>query len=91
MIITGMDHFQSVCKRKLVEWYKKNRPEEFVFTVDRENCDVKVITSIKPRSQYEDDYSWFCFNVLWIRYSDILSTKKRLQIKSNRQSFYLVL
>lgn len=27
MIITGMDHFQSVCKKKLVEWYKKNRPE----------------------------------------------------------------
>ena len=27
MIITGMDHFQSVCKRKLVEWYHKNRPE----------------------------------------------------------------
>lgn len=21
MIITGMEHFQSVCKRKLVEWY----------------------------------------------------------------------
>lgn len=21
MIITGMDHFQSVCKKKLVEWY----------------------------------------------------------------------
>ena len=27
MIITGMDHFQSVCKKKLVEWYHKNRPE----------------------------------------------------------------
>lgn len=27
MIITGMDHFQSVCKKKLVEWYQKNRPE----------------------------------------------------------------
>ena len=26
MIITGMDHFQSVCKKKLVEWYQKNRP-----------------------------------------------------------------
>ena len=23
MIITGMDHFQSVCKKKLVEWYNK--------------------------------------------------------------------
>ena len=27
MIITGMDHFQSVCKKKLVEWYRKNRPD----------------------------------------------------------------
>lgn len=24
MIITGMEHFQSVCKRKLVEWYNNN-------------------------------------------------------------------
>lgn len=23
MIITGMDHFQSVCKQKLVNWYNK--------------------------------------------------------------------
>lgn len=27
MIITGMNHFQSVCKKKLVEWYQKNRPD----------------------------------------------------------------
>ena len=25
MIITGMAHFESVCKRKLVEWYRKNK------------------------------------------------------------------
>lgn len=25
MIITGMEHFQEVCKKKLVEWYNKNR------------------------------------------------------------------
>ena len=24
MIITGMAHFESVCKKKLVEWYNKN-------------------------------------------------------------------
>ena len=24
MIITGMAHFQSVCKKKMVEWYNKN-------------------------------------------------------------------
>ena len=27
MIITGMKHFESVCQKKLVEWYNKNRPE----------------------------------------------------------------
>ena len=26
MIITGMAHFESVAKKKLVEWYHKNRP-----------------------------------------------------------------
>ena len=26
MIITGMNHFQNVAKKKLVEWYRKNRP-----------------------------------------------------------------
>lgn len=24
MIITGMEHFQDVCKKKLVEWYNKS-------------------------------------------------------------------
>lgn len=24
MIITGMEHFQSVCKKKMMEWYNKN-------------------------------------------------------------------
>lgn len=24
MIITGMAHFESVCKKKLVDWYNKN-------------------------------------------------------------------
>ena len=27
MTITGMNHFQRVCLKKLVEWYHKNRPE----------------------------------------------------------------
>ncbi len=27
MIVTGMGHFQNVCKRKLVDWYRKNKPE----------------------------------------------------------------
>ena len=28
MIITGMAHFESVCKKKLVDWYHKNKPRE---------------------------------------------------------------
>lgn len=28
MIITGMAHFESVCKNKLVEWYKHNSKEQ---------------------------------------------------------------
>ena len=32
MIITGMNHFQKVCLKKLVEWYHKNYPDvEFDF------------------------------------------------------------
>ncbi len=27
MIITGMSHYESVCKKKLVHWYNRNRPE----------------------------------------------------------------
>lgn len=27
MIITGTEHFESVVRKKLVEWYHKNRPE----------------------------------------------------------------
>lgn len=27
MIITGMNHFQRVCLKKLVEWYTKNYPD----------------------------------------------------------------
>ena len=27
MIITGMKHFESMCHKKMVEWYKEARPE----------------------------------------------------------------
>lgn len=26
MVITGVDHFASVCEAKLVEWYHKHKP-----------------------------------------------------------------
>lgn len=30
MIITGMEHFQNVCKKKLVEWYNKKQVEWYI-------------------------------------------------------------
>lgn len=48
MIITGMDHFQSVCKKKLVEWYQKNRPDT---PIDLSN--VFVVWSCKTLQNYK--------------------------------------
>ena len=27
MIVTGMKHFENVCRKKLTEWYRKNHPD----------------------------------------------------------------
>ena len=48
MIITGMDHFQSVCKRKMVDWYNKNRPE-----IDIDLSNVFVVWSCKTLQNYK--------------------------------------
>lgn len=48
MIITGMDHFQSVCKKKLVEWYHTHRPEVYI---DLSN--VFVVWSCKTLQNYK--------------------------------------
>lgn len=48
MIITGMDHFQSVCKKKLVEWYQKKRSET---PIDLSN--VFVVWSCKALQNYK--------------------------------------
>lgn len=37
MIITGMEHFQSVCKKKLVEWYNNE-----LTLVNGEVCGEKI-------------------------------------------------
>lgn len=47
MIITGMAHFQSVCKKKLVEWYHKYRETE----IDLSN--VFVVWSCKTLQNYK--------------------------------------
>jgi hypothetical protein len=48
MIITGMDHFQSVCKKKLVEWYQKNRPDA---EIDLSN--VYIVWGCKTLQNYK--------------------------------------
>lgn len=47
MIITGTEHFHSVCKRKLVEWYNNN--EEVV--IDLSN--VFIVWSCKTLQNYK--------------------------------------
>ena len=34
MIITGTDHFQNICKEKLIEWYHKHKPSMNLSLID---------------------------------------------------------
>ena len=55
MIITGMAHFESVCKNKLVEWYNKsdniNHGTNDVQPITREN--VYVVWACKTLQNYK--------------------------------------
>ena len=48
MIVTGMEHFQSVCKKKLVDWYNSH-PEQA--KIDLSN--VFVVWSCKTLQNYK--------------------------------------
>lgn len=49
MIITGMTHFESVCKKKLVDWYNaQERPKE---KIDLSN--VFIVWSCKTLQNYK--------------------------------------
>ena len=48
MIITGMNHFQKVCKKKLLEWYKGNE-ENTDITLE----DVFIVWSCKTLQNYK--------------------------------------
>ena len=48
MIITGMSHYESVCKKKLVEWYNRKCPET---PIDRSN--VYIVWSCKTLQNYK--------------------------------------
>lgn len=53
MIITGMEHFQSVCKKKLVEWYNNDE----IFAPKRKGyidlSNVFVVWSCKTLQNYK--------------------------------------
>ena len=48
MIITGMNHFQKVCLKILVEWYTKNYPD-----VELDFDDVFIVWSCKTLQNYK--------------------------------------
>lgn len=50
MIITGMAHFESVCKRKLVEWYNSDKNIN-ALPIDLSN--VFVVWSCKTLQNYK--------------------------------------
>ena len=50
MIITGMAHFESVCKKKLVEWYNKNMSP---ITQEIDLSNVFVVWSCKTLQNYK--------------------------------------
>lgn len=55
MIITGMEHFQNICKRKLVEWYNTNEKSPCIQS-DMEDIDLSnvfVVWSCKTLQNYK--------------------------------------
>lgn len=53
MIITGMEHFQSVCKKKLVEWYNRNGLADTPLTPPIDLSNVFVVWSCKTLQNYK--------------------------------------
>ncbi len=53
MIITGMAHFESVCKKKLVEWYNKNGYADTPQTPPIDLSNVFIVWSCKTLQNYK--------------------------------------
>lgn len=53
MIITGMTHFQCVCKKKMVEWYNKNGIADTPLTPPIDFSNVFVVWSCKTLQNYK--------------------------------------
>ena len=64
MIITGMKHFENVCQKKLVEWYRKNRPGVeidlgdvfIVWTISGDGIYAEYTFNGDKQELYEDVY-----------------------------------
>ena len=48
MVITGMRHFENVCQKKLVEWYREKRPYTPI-----DLGDVFIVWSCKTLQNYK--------------------------------------
>lgn len=54
MIVTGMDHFLSICKRKLVEWYNEVFDNMSVYIQEKiDLSQVYVVWSCKTLQNYK--------------------------------------
>jgi len=54
MIVTGMDHFRSVCKKKLVEWYNEAFENMSVYVQQKiDLSNVFVVWSCKTLQNYK--------------------------------------
>lgn len=53
MIITGMEHFQSVCKKKMVEWYNLQREHNHSLGQQIDLSNVFVVWSCKTLQNYK--------------------------------------
>ena len=50
MVITGMRHFENVCQKKLVEWYREKRPNTPI-----DLGDVFIVWSCKTLQNYKQE------------------------------------
>ena len=54
MIVTGMDHFLSICKRKLVEWYNEAFDNMSVYILQKiDLSNTYVVWSCKTLQNYK--------------------------------------
>lgn len=72
MMIKGMAHFQNVCKKKLVEWYKANKPETHI-SVD----DVLSFGHARP---------YRIISVLWLRVLRAMEFMRNIPITETDRS-----